>query len=134
MPKIKIDKADRACIDCSKPILLESKRCISCANKAKNNIYTNQFREKLRVSKIGEKNPQWVGDRVGISGIHAWIKRRLKRPTKCTMCWNNPAHDLANISQDYKRDLSDWEWLCRKCHMLKDGRIKNLKQYAKEEN
>jgi len=32
--------------------------------------------------------------------------------------------DLANISQEYKREISDWEWLCRKCHMTKDGRLK----------
>ena len=35
----------------------------------------------------------------------------------------NPPYDLANISQEYRRDVDDFEWLCRSCHMKKDGRI-----------
>jgi hypothetical protein len=40
------------------------------------------------------------------------------------MCKQKRKLEVANISQQYKRDLSDWEWLCRKCHMTKDGRLK----------
>jgi len=36
-----------------------------------------------------------------------------------------PPHDLANKGT-YDRKLKNWEWLCRKCHMIKDGRMKKL--------
>lgn len=71
-------------------------------------------------------NPNWLGDAVGYVGLHGWIKRRLKKPDLCQSCNENKAYDLANISQKYKRDLADWEWLCRVCHMTKDGRRKKL--------
>ena len=79
-------------------------------------------RSKLR----GEKNPQWKGDKVGYPGIHAWIRKYLPRPPLCQDCELNPPHDAANISQKYKRDFSDWEYLCRYCHMKKDGRLKDF--------
>lgn len=34
--------------------------------------------------------------------------------------------DLANKSGKYLRDLSDWWYLCRKCHMTIDGRIEKV--------
>ncbi len=87
---------------------------------------TLKYRKNLSLSKLAEKNPNWIGDKVGYSGIHAWIKRRLKKSDLCQDCKKVPPHDLANISQEYKRELSDWEWLCRRCHMLKDGRMTRL--------
>ena len=41
-------------------------------------------------------------------------------------CKKYPPYDLANISQQYKHDVEDWEYLCRKCHMLKDGRLEKF--------
>lgn len=76
-----------------------------------------------------EKNPQWKGNKVGRSALHAWIKHRLKKPIRCSNCSQIGPVDLANISQEYKRDLTDWEWLCRKCHMKKDGRMEKLIKY-----
>ena len=58
--------------------------------------------------------------------LHSWIKKRLSKPILCQNCNKRKAYDLANISQQYKRDLSDWNWLCRKCHMTKDNRIQRL--------
>jgi len=78
-------------------------------------------------SKIGIKNPQWKGDDVGYEALHEYIKFRFPKPDHCEFCFKvNKNLDLANISQKYNRDLSDWEWLCRSCHMKKDGRIRNI--------
>ncbi len=77
--------------------------------------------------KVNEKNPLWKGDKVGYIALHAWVKKRLIKPKECDNCDRSIPLDLANISQKYKRDISDWEWLCRSCHMKKDGRMKNLK-------
>ena len=98
----------------------------------KNNIGIKRSKEhknSIRESKLAENNPMWKGDKVGYAALHKWIKSRLPKPKFCQNCKKISPYDLANISQDYVRDLLDWEWLCRKCHMMGDGRIKNLKQY-----
>lgn len=86
---------------------------------------------KYKLSKLKSKNPMWKGDNVGYNALHAWVKRNLIKPQVCSNCNQTKALDLANISQEYKRDLSDWEWLCRKCHMEKDGRINQLSRPTK---
>ena len=86
-------------------------------------IKTDIVRKKISLSRIAENNPNWKGDNVGLTALHQWVKKRLVRSKYCKDCKVALAVDLANISQEYKRDLSDWEWLCRKCHMKKDGRL-----------
>jgi len=75
---------------------------------------------------FGERNPSWKGDRVGYASLHEWIRKVKPKPEFCENCKIKPAYEVANISQKYKRDPNDFEWLCRKCHQTKDGRIKNL--------
>lgn len=89
-------------------------------------------RAKISLSHLAEKNPLWKGDRVGYGSLHEWVKRRIPKPIFCSECRKLPPKDLANKSGEYKRDLSDWEWLCRKCHMKKDGRLSNLRQFNGE--
>ncbi len=81
----------------------------------------------LKGMNTKERNGQWKGEDVGYAGIHEWIRNRLIKPLACQDCGEVKPLDLANISQEYKRELSDWEWLCRKCHMTKDGRINRLR-------
>jgi len=76
---------------------------------------------------IAEKNGMWKGDEVGLNSLHEWIKNRFPKPKLCVSCKEKPPYDLANISQEYKRDINDFEWLCRSCHMIKDGRMGNLR-------
>jgi NUMOD3 motif len=83
-------------------------------------------RKKMSLSKLGENNPIWRGDSVGYAGLHVWVRRHFPKPDLCTDCKSEPPRDITNISQEYKRDLSDWEWLCRRCHMTKDGRLARL--------
>lgn len=90
------------------------------------NLYERQ--ENLHNSFVSEKNHQWKGDGVGYLALHAWVRRRLVKPDKCPKCGSSSKLDLANLSNEYRRDLSDWEWLCRRCHMNKDGRILNLRK------
>lgn len=104
----------RKCKKCRK-ILSNNKGttrlCITCFNEA----------------RTGDKNPAWSDSSSHYGALHKWIRQRFPRPQLCNDCSHGFPIDLANISQEYKRDLSDWEWLCRRCHMLKDGRIKKLK-------
>jgi hypothetical protein len=74
-----------------------------------------------------EGNINWKGDGVGYSGLHVWLRRNVKKPATCQDCGRSTTYlDCANISQKYFRDLSDWLWLCRSCHMKKDGRLQKF--------
>lgn len=43
---------------------------------------------------------------------------------------NQRPFDLANVTGIYNRDFINWKYICRRCHMLSDGRMNNLKQYS----
>ena len=88
----------------------------------------------LRRNIIGKYNPKWKGDKVGFHALHSWVNRHKPKPELCVKCNKNVAYDLANISGEYKRDLIDFNWWCRSCHMKSDGRMNNLKQYSGDSN
>lgn len=107
-----------------------SLRCKSCSKKGiLNPIYGKkfkrgqEFKNKMRIKQTGTSNSNWKGDAVGYLGLHTWINKYKTKPSLCESCQEKPPYDLANISGLYKRDLIDWEYLCRRCHMLKDGRL-----------
>lgn len=87
---------------------------------------SEEAKRKLSLIHIGQQNPMWKGDNVGYFSLHEWVINRLKRPEVCSSCHQKKTVELSNISGKYKRDLSDWEWLCRKCHMVQDGRYEKF--------
>lgn len=86
-------------------------------------ICSMETRKRLSEGKLGRKNPNWKGDDAKYAAIHLWVTTRKPKPDFCIKCLKNPSFDLHNISGEYKRDLDDWEWLCRSCHMKLDGRM-----------
>lgn len=131
MPRI----YSRNCDLCSTYYRKQNKRF--CSNKCRG-INAREFKhseESKRIiseKHVGSRNPMWKGDGVGLIALHNWVRRRFVKPSSCGNCdVETTKLDLANVSQKYLRDLTDWEYLCRKCHMVKDGRINNLKQYSK---
>jgi len=67
----------------------------------------------------GELCSNWKGDNVGYDALHGWVERELGKPKKCTFCGvsdENKKYEWANKSGKYKRDLTDWIRLCKKCH------------------
>jgi len=93
-----------------------------------NSPLTLSHKEKLRQTKLADKNPMWKGDKVGYIALHEWVRSRKPKPPLCEICGTYPPIDLANISGEYKRDLRDWQWLCRRCHMISDGRLDELRE------
>jgi len=84
--------------------------------------------EFKRGSNINERNVNWKENPTLVS-LHSWVRRRVSKPKHCPSCGTNKyGLELANISQEYRRDIADFEWLCRMCHMEKDGRINRLFQ------
>lgn len=89
-------------------------------------------RLKTSLGQMGINNSFWKGDNVKSVGLHRWVRRHLPEPDKCQICNKEPPYDLANISGKYKRSLDDWQWLCRRCHMLSDGRTAKIMQHIKQ--
>ena len=115
---------------CGKIIWKTSKCCRKCAAFKRKR---HGWNESQKLKRRDKGNPNWKGDDVGLNSLHRWAKARLIKPKFCENCRINEIHDLANISGEYKRDLNDWKWLCRRCHMIEDGRMKNLKQFKNGE-
>ncbi len=82
-------------------------------------------------SKKNEKNSMWKGDSVGYASLHSWVRSRLIKPDICPICKEKEPIDLSNIGHTYKRNLKDWVWLCRKCHMISDNRMDKLVKIMK---
>jgi hypothetical protein len=88
-----------------------------------------------RLPLDNERNPGWKGEKVSYDGLHRWVQRKLGRPKRCEFCGflsDNPhMFDWANKSHKYKRDLTDWLRLCRKCHNAYDNITKKLSLSSK---
>jgi len=87
------------------------------------------------VYNSGETHYGWKGDDVGISALHTWIKCHKPYTGKCEECGVGDGGrrlDAANISQEYKRDVDDFRWLCRRCHMKEDGRLARFRRSSRE--
>lgn len=87
---------------------------------------------KQRPDITGPKSSRWKGDAVKYLSLHAWLHRWKPRPKKCEFCLRNPPRELANISGNYLRELSDYLWLCHRCHMRLDNGIRILLHPEKE--
>jgi hypothetical protein len=77
-------------------------------------------------NQLEDRNPYWKGDDIGYTGLHLWVRSRLQEPKLCHMCNKVPPLDLANITGIYNRELINWQYLCRSCHVHSDGRINNF--------
>ena len=70
-----------------------------------------------------EKNASWKGDNVGYRALHQWIRKHLREPKLCHFCEQLKKLDLCNISGEYLRDINDWFYACRRCHIIYDHLI-----------
>lgn len=77
----------------------------------------------------GELNYQYKDSRK-YEAIHHWARTNLPLPKQC-WCGSLDNVDASNKSGKYLKDLSDWEWECRKHHMDGDGRNEQLRQNGK---
>ena len=80
-----------------------------------------------RIYNEGVKNKNWKGDSVGYTSLHMWVYRKLGKANHCVECDADEIpkgykrfFQWSNISQYYRRDLSDWRQLCVICHTAID--------------
>jgi len=126
MPSIKeVCRTKLKCIDCGKEIKdYRSKRCRDC--------WEIWYKKHNNFGEVkNENNVNWKGNAVGYYGLHNWIRRNKPRPEFCEICGEKEPKQVANISGEYKRDINDYQWLCVKCHVVKDGTINNLNSHNK---
>lgn len=90
--------------------------------------HTAAHNQKIAKARMGEGNGMYKASNER-SAIHIYMHHRMPKTKLCQSCNKTPPIDLANISQLYLRDAADWEWLCRKCHMTKDGRLEKFKMF-----
>lgn len=76
----------------------------------------------LSKSKLAYNNPQYKESK-NYTSIHDFMTRRIPKPETCPKCNKKGWLDLHSISNQHLRLISDWQWLCRKCHMIEDGRM-----------
>jgi len=112
----------KECVDCGKKVSRKSIRCKKCAYKNRDNI---KLAKNFGNTK-GKNNPRWKGNDVGYYALHKWIRKVKPKPLCCERCAINKKLEIANLSGEYKRDIKDFEWLCRSCHRKMD--FKNKKR------
>lgn len=82
-----------------------------------------------RLDYRGQYHPNWKADKACYTAHHMFIYIRKKRMHKCEYCDTiiprrkdgAVGTHFANISREYKRDVSDYIELCPKCHAAYDS-------------
>lgn len=100
------------CIICNKEIIGNKK---SFSNHTR---WCNNLMDKKSYIGIntGEKNGMWK-EIVTYRAMHNWVRRNLTKVNFCQKCKiQGKRLAVANLSQEYKRDLSDWLWMCYSCN------------------
>lgn len=104
-------RGGRHCIDCGRPAAKGCKRCGPCN----------------RLSKFGEGSPRW--GRFTSTDPHQGRRRAGRRKIlgMCERCGTKPATDRHHKDHNpLNNTLDNIEGLCRRCHMVEDGRLNQL--------
>ena len=83
---------------------------------------TRKERIKIGIIKIdkGISDSQWKGEKAGYRTIHHWVQKNKGKPIICVDCGSMRNVEWANISGNYKRELTDYKSLCKSCHNFYD--------------
>ena len=76
----------------------------------------------IYTGKSGEEHHNWK-TKPGYDALHDWVRRHKGKAKHCEQCGDNEprAYNWANISGEYKRELSDFKSMCVPCHMEYDN-------------
>ena len=91
---------------------------LTCSRKC----YYSRLKTLLE-EKYGDK-------KLTVKSVHVWITRKKGQPKFCEFCKSTTEkqYDWSNISLKYLRNLSDWQRLCRKCHIKYDNHPQKRKE------
>lgn len=109
------------CGNKAKFILKNGKHCCSKSiNACPAKIAKYIFNEKSR--HVGSANGNWT-DNPTIGTLHKWVGRRILKSDRCPKCNSSAKLQLSCTDHKYTRDLAQWEYLCQKCHKIKDKQV-----------
>jgi hypothetical protein len=86
----------------------------------------------LKAATLANKGNKYAykGENVSYRTLHAWLRMNKPKVERCELCGSTKKLEIANIKgHEYSRDLDDYMWLCTRCHIVMDGRLKNLIQF-----
>lgn len=96
---------------------VETVEKIRQANKGQHNSPETEFKS-IRTHAF-----DIVGGANSYREIHKWIEEQLGKPETCSKCgkigYGKQIH-WANLSGEYKKEISDWVRVCAKCHYEMD--------------
>jgi hypothetical protein len=116
------------------------------ANKEKLNEESRNYYSTHRIECLKNKKEYWIKNKEIIStkqkalrvqnkkpyaedyrSIHKWARRNVPKQIICSICKQEKKLEVANISGEYRHDVSDYEWCCHSCHVQAhiDGCHKN---------
>ena len=82
--------------------------------------------------QIGDKHPNWKGDKAKYSAKHIWVGKHKPQPKCCEVCHKETKElDKHSISGNYTRDLDDWIYVCMPCHIELNKQNKENKKNNK---
>jgi hypothetical protein len=104
--------------------LTNGKLCSKCYHASRKGIKRPEHSIDLKEWHKNNLYPNFKFDNVSYGALHDWIKSHKPKSLFCEKCGKiTDKLDCANISGEYKRDIADFRWLCRRCHMQEDGRL-----------
>ena len=117
------------CFRCTGKIAVHQKGCVCwrCTKIPPNiNGWDQKEKEKISESLKGNKRREgkYKYTKITYSGLHRWVTKRIKKPVVCPQCGSNKRLELTNSNHEYQMVLKDWGWLCHKCHMIIDGKMR----------
>ena len=83
-------------------------------------------RDTVGVMPSGPDHHAWLGEDAAYVTLHKWVVRHRGNANHCEHCGNDIDHpdvsrfEWANVSHEYRRELTDWFSLCVKCHRAYD--------------
>lgn len=107
------------------------KNCLACGKRFKKRYSTSVkvfLSERTKYcskncANTGKHNHKWVGDKITLLALHNWVSYHLGKPNKCEICGTTEIgkkYEWSNKFHTYKRNLKDWQRLCKKCHVKYD--------------
>lgn len=124
--KIQFKKVKKYCEKCGTKLKLNCNRDIIrkrfCSHKCNGKLLI-----EVNKQRVGNKHHNWKDMGVSYKALHIWVRRHKPKTEICEECNKEKPYDVANISGEYKRDINDYKWTCRRCHVKGDGRLLNLK-------
>lgn len=107
---VKVGNIERVCMTCNRTFMaLKSEIARGGGKTCSRECYFERLRGLL-ANKFEFKTTYHT--------IHKWIYKEAGSPKKCEQCGitDKSRYEWANISGEYKQDVSDWIRLCKSCH------------------